>query len=98
MAYKIKWTSTALEDFNIIIDYLIKEWSSLIASDFEIMVNEKLIALSYNPFIGIQSAKKSSIRSILLTKHNRLFYRVTDNIVEVINIIDTRSNPKNNPF
>jgi hypothetical protein len=47
--------------------------------------------------MGIPS-EKYCIRSILLTKHNRLFYRIKDETIELLNIFDTRQNPEKQPF
>ena len=98
MAYKINWSEIALEDYNGIITYLITNWSFSVASDFEDTVNKKLENLSKRPFVGIKSDKNSSVRSILFTPHNRLYYRITEQIIELLTIIDTRQNPKQKPF
>jgi len=87
-----------LEDYHIIIDYLIEEWSLSVAADFEDIVNKKLTNLSKRPFTGIKSDKNPSVRSILFTQHNRLYYGITANNIELLTIIDTRKNPKENPF
>ena len=98
MAYKIRWTAIALEDYERVINYLIKMWSVNVAIDFESIVNKKLANLSGQPFMGIASQKKPLVRSILLTKHNRLYYRITNDTIELLNIFDTRQNPKKNIF
>ena len=98
MAYQISWTDIALQDYKRVIDYLISEWSVAIATEFENIVNQKLVNLSKHPLTGIKSEKNPLIRSILFTKHNRLYYRIMDNNIELLNIIDTRRNPSENPF
>ncbi len=98
MAYKISWTDNALEDYQRIVEYLIKKWSFTDAANFESIVNKKLANLSGQPFMGIPSQEKHSLRSILLTKHNRLFYRIKDETIELLNIFDTRQDPEKNPF
>lgn len=98
MVYKIRWTTIALEDYKKVIEYLIKIWSVRVAIDFEEIVNKKLANLSCQPFIGIASQKKQMVRSILFTKHNRLYYRITEDTIELLNIFDTRQNPEKNSF
>lgn len=98
MAYKISWSDIALEDYHNIIDYLIAEWSLSVAGDFEEIVNKKLANLSKRPFVGIKSDKNPIVRSILFTHHNRLYYRITLDSIELLTIIDTRRNPEKNPF
>jgi plasmid stabilization system protein ParE len=57
MAYEIKWTANAIEDFNKVIDYLTINWTIAIATEFEEIVCKKLDVLSRQPEIGIQSGK-----------------------------------------
>lgn len=98
MAYKVSWSDIALEDYGHIVDYLVSSWPLSVAIDFEKMVNGKLTNLSKQPFTGIRSDRNPAIRSILITKHNRLFYRVKGNNLELLSIIDTRMDPSKNPF
>ncbi len=98
MAYKISWTDNALEDYQRIVEYLIKKWSFTDAANFESIVNKKLANLSGQPFMGIPSQEKYSLRSILLTKYNRLFYRIKDETIELLNIFGIRKDPEKNPF
>ena len=98
MAYQISWTDIALQDYKRVINYLLSEWSIEVATAFENIVNQKLINLSRHPFTGIKSEKNPLIRSILFTKHNRLYYRVRDNNIELLSIIDTRKDSLQNPF
>jgi plasmid stabilization system protein ParE len=98
MAYKISWTDIALEDYYAIINYLLDKWSLKVAFDFQDIVNKKLNDLSRHPFVGIKSDKIPSVRSILFTKHNRLYYRITENNIELLTIIDTRRDPEKKSF
>ncbi len=98
MAYKISWSDIALEDYHSIIEYLVSTWSVSVALNFEEIVNEKIEILSLWPLTGIKSEKYPGVRSILLTKQNRLYYRITSTTIELLIIIDTRSNPEKNPF
>ncbi len=98
MANKISWTDNALEDYQRVIEYLLKEWSLSVALNFENIVNKQLKNLSGQPSMGIPSQKNPAVRSILLTKHNRLFYRIKDETIELLNIFDTRQDPEKSPF
>ncbi len=60
MAYKISWTDNALEDYQRVVEYLIKKWSFTVAAIFESIVNKKLTNLSGQPFMGIPSQKNSA--------------------------------------
>lgn len=98
MAYKIKWTTPAIEDYNSVVDYLLVHCNVGNASAFMEILYQKLNTLSHQPFIGIETENTDGVRSILITKHNRLFYRVKFNTIEILSIFDTRQHPSKKPF
>ncbi len=61
-------------------------------------IDKRIETLSQQPFIGNLPDESKTVRSILITKHNRLYYRIKGNIIEIINLYDTRINPKRNPY
>jgi plasmid stabilization system protein ParE len=77
--------------------YLEKEWSITIVNEFLDKLEERMQAIKLRPTIGKVLAIKNS-RSILITKHNRVYYRIEENKIIVLNMIDTRKDPKKNPF
>ena len=95
---EIRWTENAVSDYNRIINYLIENWPGRVVTNFEGMVQKKLKLLSSNCFMGNESKRIINVHSMLLTKHNRLYYRVKNNFIELLNILDTRQNPANNPY
>ena len=98
MAYKIRWTDNAIEDYEKVIEYLLADWTLSIAIEFENIVSKKLTTLSQKPFIGLPSEKAPDIRSILFTKHKRVYYRIEVDTIELLNIFDTRQHPDKNLF
>ncbi len=95
---EIRWTENALSDYNRIIVYLIENWSEKVVTNFNVIVHNKLNILADNSLMGIASEKIDGVRSILLTEHNRLYYRTRNNVIELLNILDTRQNPTKNPY
>ena len=51
-----------------------------------------------NPKIGRPAVKIKDVRSISITRHNRLYYKVEKNTIKVITLFDTRQNPSKNKF
>ena len=98
MALQIEWTLHAIKDYNQVVDYLLKEWSLEVAADFINNVEERVQNLSSFPHIGIASVKDPSIRSIVTTKHNKLYYRIGSEKIEILDIFDTRQSPKKNRY
>ncbi len=93
MAKEIKWTKTAAKNFGKTIDYLIENWPQNVVSDFVRRTDETLYLLAEHPDIGELQEKEKQIRGILLSKHNKLFYRIEKNRLIVLKIFDTRQNP-----
>lgn len=98
MAYKIIVKKNFTVKLIKLLFYLEAEWGKTAANRFENKVEKRLDNLSKHPFTGAESAYFKNVRSILITKHNRLYYRIRETTVEVINIYDTRANPKKNPY
>ena len=98
MAYQIVYKKRFVNKLLKLLDYLKREWSGQIADDFIVKLQNRLQTLSGQPYIGAPSTAIQSVRSILVTRQNRVFYRIKDNVIEEINMYDTRSNPKRNPY
>jgi plasmid stabilization system protein ParE len=77
--------------------YLDREWGVNYTNQYLLTVYRKIRLVSLNPHLGIQTVIKNT-RSILAGKQNRIYYRVEQNRVVILNIYDTRKNPAKNPF
>jgi plasmid stabilization system protein ParE len=88
-----------LNSFKKITSWLKKEWGKKVAEDFNKIVLEKLDLIVSQPNIGAITAVKNT-RSVLVGKghQNKIYYRIEKNKLIIINMIDTRRNPKKNPF
>lgn len=98
MAYKIIQKKRFLNKVTSLLYYLETHWNYDVASDFLKILDIKLGQLSNYPFIGTSSQKIFGIRGLFITKHNTLYYRIENKKIVVINMIDTRMNPKKNPY
>jgi len=68
------------------------------ATEFLSKLDTRIHTLKEQPFIGKPSAKKPEIRTILITRHNRLYYKVSNKAIIILNMYDTRRNPQKNPY
>ncbi len=98
MAKKIIWTKRANHKFNKIIDYLELEWGPIVVRNFVIKTYDIIDLISHQPELGTLENKEKMIRGLLLTKHNRLFYRVTDKEIILLNFFETRSGTRQKRF
>jgi plasmid stabilization system protein ParE len=98
MAFKIIWTEPVFKDLEVIVDYIDREWSRAIGDKFVAELKERVKVLSKQPFMGMASMKDQSIRSIKISKHNRLYYRIEEEKLILLNIFDLRQHPDKNLY
>jgi Txe/YoeB family toxin of Txe-Axe toxin-antitoxin module len=92
MAYEIIFKKRFTNKLLKVLIYLEKEWSHKVATNFRIS------QLSRQPFTGIASEKIEVIRSVFITRHNRVYYKVKGEKVIILNMYDTRMNPKKKKY
>lgn len=98
MAKVIILRTRYLKSLDKLMSYLDEHWGESVASDFIKLIDSKILLLASQPNIGIRSQKLKDARSILITKHNRLTYRIKDNTLIILNLSDTRRHPKKNKY
>jgi plasmid stabilization system protein ParE len=98
MALKIITKKRYQNNLKKIVSYLVTNWNKEVAENFLDLLFTKYELLSSTPNIGMQVPSAKNIRSILITKHNKVYYKVEKEYLIIINVIDTRRNPKKNPF
>lgn len=94
MAKKIAWTPRSHKKLKNIVSYLEEVWGLQVAENFIVRTFEVLEIIAEHPELGTMEHSEKGIRGFLLTKHNRVFYRVTGNEIILLNFFDTRSGPK----
>jgi len=95
--YKVVYKKRFQQKFLRLLNYLNTEWGIKVTDDFIATFEWRITTLVSNPNIG-KLSNVLEVRSILITKHNRLYYRLRNNNIEILNCYDTRINPKNNPY
>lgn len=98
MAYKIIYKKRFSNKLIRLLQYLEDQWGQKTAFEFLNHVDERIETLRAQPFIGKPSEKKPNVRTILITKYNRLYYKLNDDTIIILNMFDTRKNPKRNPY
>ena len=69
-----------------------------VASDFILKIDHRLEQLIANPELGSLSEKVKNVRGMLITRHNRMYYKIEGQKVIVLNLYDTRMNPHRIPY
>ncbi|MDQ6755954.1 MAG: type II toxin-antitoxin system RelE/ParE family toxin [Bacteroidota bacterium] len=79
-------------------EYLLLNWYDSVAKNFNTKLTGTIKLLSQQPNLGSKVKGLTNTRTILITKHNRLYYRIDTDKLIITNILDTRRNPENNRF
>lgn len=98
MAYEIVIKKRFTNKVVKTLTYLEKEWSLKVASDFLLKIDRRIDQLKKQPLIGSPSQKIQDVRGILITRHNRMFYKIVGEKIIILNMYDTRMNPKKNIY
>ena len=90
MVKEVVWLKRASKNFNDILEYLVLNWSIDVAGDFYEKTFSVIEYLNKFPEIGSTSNKRKILRKFLITKHNYIVYRVSNNKLIISRIVDTR--------
>ncbi|WP_205510808.1 type II toxin-antitoxin system RelE/ParE family toxin [Longitalea arenae] len=96
MAFEVEWTEPVIKDLETIAGYIDREWSCALGDKFVDELIERVKVLAKQPFMGMASTRYPSIRSIKISKHNRLYYRIEEEKLVLLNIFDLRQHPAKN--
>ena len=98
MAHQIVIKKRFVVKVERVFNYLKTDWSIDVAEKFIFRLQLTLHNLSQQPKAGKALNDKSNIRSFLITKHNKIYYKITEEQIIILNMFDTRINPNRNPY
>ncbi len=97
MALKIQWYKKAETKFDKILKRVEDDWGKKSAKDLIQKVNRVFDLLTKYPELGTVEVPDRNIRGILIVKQLRIFYVPGQNSIKIIQVFDTRENPKRKP-
>ena len=98
MIFDIIWSQPAIDDYWQNIDYLHENWTEQVVQNYINAVDRHLDIISKNP-ITFNLTEYRNVRSVLIVKQIRLFYRIPDNnTVELIRFWNNYQNPERLKF
>ena len=96
MVYHLIFKKRFRNKLEKLLTYLEGEFGLLITQKFARKLDKQFRLLQKQPFIGSQSPTIPNIRSIPAGRYNRIYYRIEKDIIIIVNMYDTRINPKRN--
>lgn len=98
MALEIQWSKRADKKFDEIIEYTVQEWGEKVTGSFVKRVYEFLDILSEFPELGTIENEEKKIRGYTIIKQITIFYKVSIDIIILLDFFDNRQNPKKKKF
>ena len=92
--YRLVWSDTALIDLQNIIDYLFDKWTKREVSNFARQLDKRLELIVLNPQLYPMVEGRINIRRSVLTKQTIIYYEVKHDLVTIVRLFPSRSNPK----
>lgn len=89
--YNILWTDHALNELSNTIEYLEENWTKKDLKNFAVKLDNTLKLISTNPYI-FQNSESTGIRRAVVAKHNSLYYRLNNEIIEILSFFSHRQN------
>lgn len=97
MAFKVITTKKFEKSAAKTSRWIEKEWSLKASLKFDKRIENVLDELAKNPTIGRISLKKD-IRSLSVTRHNRIYFRVSEDQITILDLFETKTNPERNKY
>ena len=98
MAHKIKINKRFQIKVAKTYEYIANEWGFKVADDFYEKIFLRLHIIQREPHFGRPSKKNPEVRKTLLGKYNVIYYRIRKNTIVVLNLLNSKRNPKRNPY
>ena len=98
MIKQIIWSPAAEKDAEQILDFINTKWSKRVAAKFLNKLDDNIRLISEDPKLFPIIEDNLGVRKCVVTKQNSLFYRISDESIEIIRLFDTRQNPKSLTF
>lgn len=92
--YKILWTDNALQELEATLNYLQEKWTVKELKNLAVALEKTLQLIAQNPYIFQASVEKKEIRRAVVLNLNTLYYRISENRIEILSFFSNRQSPK----
>ena len=94
MSRKVVISKTAEKKLNKLFEYLVKEWSVKVKTQFVEKLDSAIRIIKNQPEIFPESKKGNGLRKCVITKQTTLYYRFNSKRIDIVTVFDTRQNPE----
>ena len=90
---KVVLSPTARKKLDTLLEYLQAEWSVKVKREFIKKLDKSVDQIATHPKSCPESQEFKGLHKCVVTKQTSLFYRITEDEIEVITIFDNRQDP-----
>lgn len=98
MAYRIILQKRFIKKSSGVAKWLEKEWSKNSADKFVKVLYKKIDSLRHFPFSGAISYRKPLYRKLVISRHNKVYYRIKGKTIYIVDLIESKMDPKKNRY
>jgi plasmid stabilization system protein ParE len=84
-----------LNELKEVFNYFEVNWTEKELRKLSIEIEKTLELISINPELFPKTRTKKSIRRVVITKHNTLYYRKKNKTIEILSFFSNNKNPNN---
>lgn len=93
--YSVFWSDLASNELQETLQYLEENFSEKELVRLSNELEQILSLISINPKLFPSSSKKKNIRKIIILTYNTMYYKVSNNSIEIISFFSNRQKPRN---
>jgi plasmid stabilization system protein ParE len=90
----IFWTNRAKLDLEILEDFLIENWGFEVLESFYEILDRKISLLENGNLV--HQKYETDFHKVLITKHNSIIYEISNDQINLLNMINNFRNPDSN--
>ena len=98
MAYRIVASKMFERSLAGTVRWIKKEWSDRAAESFNKKILAAIEKITFYPTSGRKSAGYKNVRSVLISKHNRMYYRISGKTITLLELFETKQDPQKNKY
>lgn len=94
MAYPIRYSARAYNEYEGILDYVIGKFVAAKAVEVHIYFENVIDMIAVNPYLFPYSSKKKNLRRCVISPQTTLYYRFLGDCIEIVSFRGNKMNPE----
>ncbi|HEY4324611.1 MAG TPA: type II toxin-antitoxin system RelE/ParE family toxin [Mucilaginibacter sp.] len=94
MPNDLRWTERASDEYERLMDYLLSEWGEQISLRVRKEIDQTITRIQNSPEHFPIFRKIKKIRRCVASPQTSVYFKLAENVVEIISVFDSRQNPR----